>query len=77
MLLLAQIQPTSYTFNLRQLILFQQALKYRSVPVLPCSTLVLYQIPIVFFFHMLWEVKAPLSRELCEGNLSKIRLNSF
>lgn len=23
---------------------------------------------------MLWEVKTPLSRELCEGNLSKIRL---
>lgn len=64
MLLLAQIQPTSYIFNLSQLILFQQALKYKTVP-------------IVFFFRMLWKVKVPLSRELCEGNLSKIRLNSY
>lgn len=77
MLSLAQTQPTSYTFNLSQLILFQKDLKYKSLPVLPCSTLLLYQIPIVLFFHMLWEVKAPLSRELCEGNLSKIRLNSY
>lgn len=77
MLLLAQIQPTPYTFNLSLLILFQQALKYKFVPVLPCSTLLLYQIPVVFFFHMLWEVKVPLSRELCEGNPSKIRLNSY
>lgn len=73
MLLLALIQPTSYNFNLSQLILFQ----YKSVPVLPCSALLLYQIPIVFFFHMLWEVKAPLSRELREGNLSKIRFYSY
>lgn len=73
MLLLALIQSTSYTFNLSQLILFQ----YKSVPVLSCSALLLYQIPIVFFFHMLWEVKAPLSRELREGNLSKIRFYSY
>lgn len=36
MLLLAQIEPTSYIFNLSQLILFQQALKYKSVPAQLC-----------------------------------------